>query len=139
MKMFLTPLDTFPLWLRWSDKRNTFLPCKSTESEIVFKVATPSRAQLHEHYGALQGMPARGTAMDYSELEHLIWGDERTPGLVRDTTPDIKTLGIPAPALTLAIARVIREKLGQSVALTEEETKPGAVPGIDSEGNSVSP
>ena len=142
MKMFLTPETTFALRLRFSAKRNTFVPCSHTESEVVFDVATPTRAQLHEHFGALQGYPGRGAALDYSEIDHLIWGDEKTPGLVRKVIPDIKTLGTPHPSLTLAIARVIREKLGQSVPVTDEPDAPATpapIPGIDSEGNSDSP
>lgn len=139
MKMFLTPETTFALRLRWSEKAKTFIPCDHTETETVFEVATPTRAQLHEHFGALQGYPSRGTALDYSELDDLIWGDEKAPGLVKKVIPDIKGKGTPHPALTLAIARVVRETLGLVVPLTEAAADAEKTPGIDSEGNSVSP
>jgi len=91
MKLFLTPNATFTTGLRWSDSLEKFVPCDVKGSDYVFEIATPTRAELHEHYGAFMGVPARGgSGLDYSELDEQIWGTENKPGLVRKVLPDIK-------------------------------------------------
>jgi len=140
MKLFLTPNATFTTGLRWSDSLEKFVPCDVKGSDYVFEIATPTRAELHEHYGAFMGVPARGgSGLDYSELDEQIWGTENKPGLVRKVLPDIKGKGIPHPALTLSIARIVREQLGMEPPLVEPPTATAPTAGIDSEGNSASP
>lgn len=134
MNLFLTPATTFSTGLRWDDKLNTFVRCEPAEGGgTIFEIAMPTDEQLHTHNGALMGIPSRGNALDYSELHALIWGTERSQGLVRKVLP--KPSGPAHPALSLAIARIVREELGLVKPLGSDQ----AAPGLAAEGNSASP
>lgn len=134
MNLFLTPESTFTTGLRWSEQHKTFVRCEPAEGEgVIFEIATPTDEQLSRHWGALQGIPARGSALDYSELHGLLWGPKERPGLVRKILPAQK--GTIHNALSLAIARVIREELGLEKRLEDDKSEAG----IDAEGNSASP
>lgn len=136
MNLFLSPESTFTTGLRWSESLKTFVRCDQKESSHAFEIATPTEEQLHAHHGALQGIPARGSALDYSELHELIWGSKNRPGLVKKVLPEPK--GTRHLVLTQAIARLVREELGLVTRLSEVP-EPDAKPGLDAEGNSASP
>lgn len=136
MNMFLTPQKTFLIGLRWSDKLQDFLPCPPEDGKPQFRIATPTDAVVHEKWGELHALPSGGS-FNFSGTHRLIWGNGREQGLVREVLNGPQEMN-PLPALTHAIARVIREELGLQERKVEPEDppKPAEPAGLEAEGNS---
>lgn len=146
MRMFLTPETTFSVSLRWSDSLQTFLPVPPSVADhgYVFEIATPTESQIHQHYGTIAGLPSPGRGLSFLDAHDLIWGTPGVPGLVRKVTP--ARTGRTHPALTLSLARLVREELGLSEPLKEaapdaptDSVATAPAPSLPAEGNSASP
>ena len=141
--MFLTPEKTFSVGLRWDETAKRFERAEVQDGEPIFDLVTPTRAEVHEHYGALSGMSKPGTLLNYEDVSDVIWGNparKMRPLAVR--VRNVPDFSVPHPAITLGLARIIRQECGleaQEVPATTDSGEPTtAFQRLPQEGNSAS-
>lgn len=143
MNMFFTPDKTFLVSLKWNEDLRTFVAIEPDEALPIFELATPTERLAHEQYHGLMGLPLAG-GLDRTEA--LMWGqkDEQgrplpgAKGLVRSVR-GMPAGTVPTPALTTALARLVREECGMAPRLTSTTAKEPSTARMDAEGNSDSP
>jgi len=143
MNLFFTPDKTFLVSLRWDEELRTFLAIEPDETLPIFELATPTEKLAHEQYHGLMGLPLAG-GLDRTAA--LMWGQKDEQGRdVLGSKPLVRSMrGMPAgmaptPALTTALARLVREECGMVSRLTSTTLKEASATRLDAEGNSDSP